>query len=132
MRYATVLPNGTDLYTVTACGVFSVANPVHGPAVLSAVENRVQVLCDQSGSAASRTLIVQGIYDPTGTNDNLTYINTESNGRWQGWQQFQLSGGLVTGYPNSPSGTCTVVGWMFSQDGHATFCNGANWVPKIE
>jgi len=131
VRYATVLPNGTDLYTVTACGIYSVTNPVHGPAVLSAMENRVQVLCDQSGSATSRTLIAQGMYDPTGATNNITYINTESNGKWQGWQQFQLSGGLVTGYPAAPSGACTVVGWMFSQDGHATFCNGTSWVPKI-
>jgi hypothetical protein len=104
---------------------------VHGPTVLAAMENRVRVLCDQSGSATSRTLIAQGVYDPTAVDNNITYINTESYGRWQGWQQFQLSGGLVTGDQTAPSGTCTVVGWMFSQDGHATFCNGTSWVPKI-
>ena len=62
---------------------------------------------------------------------NNIYINTQSNGAWQDWQQFQLSGDLVTGYPTAPSGPCTAVGWMFSQDGHATFCNGTNWVAKI-
>jgi len=31
----------------------------------------------------------------------------------------------------APSGACTVIGWAFSQDGHATFCNGTSWATKI-
>jgi hypothetical protein len=128
VRYANALPSGTDLYSLTACGIYSVINPMHGPAALAAMESRVQVLCDQSANTTSRTLIAQGIRGP---GSNNIYIDTESNGTWQGWQQFQLSGDLVTGYPTAPSGPCTVVGWIFSQDGRATFCNGTNWVAKI-
>lgn len=38
---------------------------------------------------------------------------------------------VITGPSVAPTGSCTTVGWVFSQDGHATFCNGSNWVTKI-
>jgi hypothetical protein len=38
----------------------------------------------------------------------------------------------IIGDATAPSGTCTTIGiWMFTQDGHATFCNGTTWVTKI-
>ena len=42
-----------------------------------------------------------------------------------------VSAPLYTGPATAPSGSCSVVGWVFSQDGHATFCNGSTWVTKI-
>jgi hypothetical protein len=39
--------------------------------------------------------------------------------------------GVITGPPTAPSGPCSTIGWIFSQDGHATFCNGKIWVTKI-
>ena len=36
-----------------------------------------------------------------------------------------------TGPATAPSGACSVIGWAFSQDGHATFCNGTSWATKI-
>jgi hypothetical protein len=40
-------------------------------------------------------------------------------------------GGQV-GPATAPSGACTLNGeWVFSQDGHATFCNSGTWVVKI-
>lgn len=38
---------------------------------------------------------------------------------------------LYQGPATAPSGSCTAIGWEFTQDGHATFCNGTTWVSKI-
>jgi hypothetical protein len=38
---------------------------------------------------------------------------------------------LFQGPVTAPTGSCTTVGWAFSQDGHATFCNGSTWITKI-
>ena len=52
--------------------------------------------------------------------------------------QFQVGsdGGTTIPYQMgpvaAPSGACAVSGaWVFSQDGHATFCNAGTWVTKI-
>ena len=42
-----------------------------------------------------------------------------------------VSASLYKGPATAPSGTCSAIGWAFSQDGHATFCNGSTWVTKI-
>jgi hypothetical protein len=42
-----------------------------------------------------------------------------------------VSASLYRGPATAPSGVCSTVGWAFSQDGHATFCNGSTWVTKI-
>ncbi len=42
-----------------------------------------------------------------------------------------VSANLYRGPATAPSGSCTTIGWAFSQDGHATFCNGSTWVTKI-
>jgi hypothetical protein len=38
---------------------------------------------------------------------------------------------LYQGPATAPSGSCSAIGWEFTQDGHATFCNGSTWVTKI-
>ena len=40
-------------------------------------------------------------------------------------------GGVYQGPATAPTGGCSVVGWVFSQDGHASFCNGSTWQLKI-
>lgn len=48
-------------------------------------------------------------------------------------ERFTQQGYLV-GVATAPSGTCSVAGaWVFSQDGHATFCPsaGGTWTTKI-
>jgi hypothetical protein len=41
-------------------------------------------------------------------------------------------GGAMMGPATAPSGACSTSGaWVFSQDGHATFCNAGTWVTKI-
>ena len=42
-----------------------------------------------------------------------------------------VSAAVYQGPATAPSGGCSTVGWAFSQDGHATFCNGSVWVPKL-
>lgn len=42
-----------------------------------------------------------------------------------------INAALYKGPATAPVGACSVVGWTFSQDGHATFCNGSAWVTKI-
>jgi hypothetical protein len=42
-----------------------------------------------------------------------------------------VSAGLYRGPATAPSGACSTIGWAFSQDGHATFCNGSTWVTKL-
>jgi hypothetical protein len=42
-----------------------------------------------------------------------------------------LNVNLYVGPATAPTGSCTTIGWVFSQDGHATFCNGSNWITKI-
>jgi hypothetical protein len=40
--------------------------------------------------------------------------------------------GSVTGPATAPTGSCSTSGlWVFSQDGHATFCASGTWVTKI-
>jgi len=42
-----------------------------------------------------------------------------------------VSANVYKGPATAPVGACSVVGWVFSQDGHATFCNGTTWITKI-
>jgi len=42
-----------------------------------------------------------------------------------------IKSGSYIGPATAPSGSCSVVSWVLSQDGHATFCNGTTWVTKI-
>ena len=42
-----------------------------------------------------------------------------------------VSAGVYKGPATAPTGACSVVGWAFSQDGHASFCNGSVWATKI-
>lgn len=43
-----------------------------------------------------------------------------------------VSASTYAGPASAPSGTCTVNGaWVFSQDGHASFCAAGTWVVKI-
>ncbi|MDP9039579.1 MAG: hypothetical protein M3O02_09955 [Acidobacteriota bacterium] len=49
---------------------------------------------------------------------NTLYSNTTSSTLYQG-------------PATAPTGSCSTVGWAFSQDGHASFCNGTSWAVKI-
>jgi hypothetical protein len=70
-----------------------------------------------TGSVAAPTL--PGLLNVGTTNQ--FYVDTSGN----------VSANLYKGPATAPSGSCTTVGWAFSQDGHATFCNGSSWATKI-
>ena len=90
------------------------------------------------------------------TGSGISWLTTCSGqninlGAVSGFLHFRRSGnGGTFGNPNSaseictsgnpatlgpltaPSGSCSINGqWVFSQDGHATFCNNGTWQPKI-
>jgi hypothetical protein len=56
-----------------------------------------------------------------------------ANGTGQNAQGMSiLNGAGAPTYPvTAPSGSCTAIGWAFSQDGHATFCDGTTWTRKM-
>jgi hypothetical protein len=74
----------------------------------------------------------------TGLNPNMTLALTHSGGG-SGTVTLDLTAATagvklasVIGPATAPSGACTVTGaWVFSQDGHATFCSAGTWVTKI-
>ncbi|WP_433965999.1 hypothetical protein [Tunturiibacter gelidiferens] len=58
-------------------------------------------------------------------------FDTTTIGNGLGTVKAALITAPITGVATAPSGACTVVEWVFSQDGHSTFCNGTAWVTKI-
>jgi hypothetical protein len=72
--------------------------------------------------------------DSSGIGDNGTSMFLCAPG---GGQAAHVTGNAVLfdfpvgGPATAPSGACSVVGWVFSQDGHGTFCNGSIWATKI-
>lgn len=57
---------------------------------------------------------------------NATSLATDANGN------VIAGSGSGLGPTTAPSGSCSTSGtWVFSQDGHATFCNGTTWVSKL-
>jgi hypothetical protein len=42
-----------------------------------------------------------------------------------------LGGAPITQAATQPTGACTALGWVLSNDGHITFCNGTTYVSKV-
>ena len=42
-----------------------------------------------------------------------------------------MSSPVYKGPATAPTGSCSVTGWAFSQDGHISFCDGATWTLKM-
>jgi hypothetical protein len=54
------------------------------------------------------------------------------NGSAPGDMSGTIGSNAIIGPATAPSGSCSVNGrWVFSQDGHATFCASGTWVTKI-
>lgn len=71
---------------------------------------------------------VQGVHGVGGNMFNVQankYVSTYNNVLDDG------SGGMKS-LPSAPTGPCTNTGaWVFSQDGHASFCDAGMWVAKL-
>jgi hypothetical protein len=62
----------------------------------------------------------------------VTQHNTLDDGSGNATVQGSLSAGSYKGPATAPTGSCSANGvWVFSQDGHATFCASGTWVTKI-
>jgi hypothetical protein len=81
---------------------------------------------DLSGTYASPT--VTAVHAVSGTIDGVTIGGiTPQSGTFGA-----LASSSYIGPSTAPSGSCPTSGaWVFSQDGHATFCASGTWVTKI-
>jgi hypothetical protein len=57
--------------------------------------------------------------------------NYDETGKLAAGPWNRLSSSIYTGPPTAPSGACKFVGWAFSQDGRATYCDGSTWHSKL-
>jgi hypothetical protein len=67
----------------------------------------------------------------SGTSGSVSLGNATAGDASGSLSLSSISATLYKGPATAPSGSCSSVGWTFSQDGHATFCNGSTWVTKI-
>jgi hypothetical protein len=77
----------------------------------------------------------------TGVLANEWYLFDQTNGRAamqvaSGTEAVNFNGSVTApeyiGPATAPAGSCSTNGaWVFSQDGHATFCSAGTWVTKI-
>lgn len=100
-----------------------------------------------AGISADASSCVSFVQVRNGSNDGASIANPcaySTAGAFNSQEGYQLNGAsvisgkgvgafsAVTGPAKAPTGRCSAAGqWVFSQDGHATFCNGSSWVPKI-
>lgn len=79
-------------------------------------------------------LVSIGAYSPDGLHPNAyghqimaDYINRKLH-----MASLAIQQPIISNPTTAPSGACTVNGqWVFSQDGHSTFCNAGTWTTKI-
>jgi hypothetical protein len=93
--------------------------------------------CTSSGLQAYYYAIVpssgkQGSIVPLSTASAPSFRNVLDDGSGNSIVQGQFSSNSYMGPAMAPTGSCPTSGaWVFSQDGHATFCASGTWVTKI-
>jgi hypothetical protein len=107
---------------------------IFGPAAWAPSYNGL-VLNGATSSAASIGVTGGG----TSGDPNL-YLGAQSSGQVNVLVGGASIGGIgskgssipLVGPATEPTGSCSATGqWVFSQDGHASFCNGSAWVQKL-
>jgi hypothetical protein len=74
----------------------------------------------------------QGSIVPLSTASAPSFRNVLDDGSGNSIVQGQFSSNSYMGPAMAPTGSCPTSGaWVFSQDGHATFCASGTWVTKI-
>jgi hypothetical protein len=111
----------------SALGTVSVSGSmdVNGTATFHHEFNSVAVAGDAAG------VLVPGDDTPA---QKLLYGANHANSAYVWWinDDGSVSFPSYTGPVSAPSGACPTNGvWVFSQDGHATFCAGGTWVTKL-
>jgi len=117
-------------YLTTVAGTANIYAPT---ANILATSHAVQNLTFVSGSGAS---FGSGTYyayanlslDPVGAlGHTFNNVGSTSAHPYSVWYQS-----ATVGPATAPSGSCTVNGeWVFSKDGHSTFCASGTWTTKI-
>jgi hypothetical protein len=84
--------------------------------------------------------IGSSVYELTAVLDTAAFTGIPVTGTSQGGlimfgdqasvNNLQITG-LLTGPATAPSGPCSVIGWVHSQDGHLSYCNGTTWSIKL-
>jgi hypothetical protein len=85
---------------------------------------------DFSGNETKASGTVLGWNSDTGLSRISAGVVGVGNGT-AGDTSGAINATLYKGPATAPSGSCSAIGWEFTQDGHATFCNGSTWVTKI-
>jgi hypothetical protein len=85
---------------------------------------------DFSGNQNMASGTVLGWNADTGLSRDSVGVVDVGNGT-AGDKSGAIDATLYKGPATAPSGSCSAIGWEFTQDGHATFCNGSTWVTKI-
>jgi hypothetical protein len=78
--------------------------------------------------------IAAGLYNAAeigGGQNTIAYTLAFHGASFFNYMTDSLIANLYQGRSTAPSGSCSTIGWAFSQDGHATFCNGTTWASKI-
>jgi hypothetical protein len=94
-----------------------------------------------SGSVTRFTGVEEAVAQAHKATNNASFADGVAfTGNWflnQSGTDPSTFGGIVSmpgqlGPATAPSGSCTANGeWVFSQDGHATFCASGTWTTKI-
>ena len=96
-----------------------------GAAIISISPSKNTISLSAGGGIIANSFSAPGSLS-AGSTAQLT-VDSSGNMNTSG----KIGAALYTGPATAPSGGCTAIGWVFSQDGHATFCNGSMWVTKI-
>lgn len=110
--------------------------PIFGSSYHCGLAGFIIAVCGIDPSSTQTTV---GLFDLNSDSGNAYIQYSLAGHAWQvkNWGAVALTTGSIAntgvyqGPATAPSGSCTTVGWVFSQDGHATFCNGTTWISKI-
>jgi hypothetical protein len=134
-----VIPSGADEWAVVATGSASPPNTV---SVFNVTANKTPLAIFSHAGVSSVGTYSAGVFGwnadasyasgtlDTGLSRDSAGVVDVGNGT-AGSTSGAIDATLYKGPATAPSGSCSAIGWEFTQDGHATFCNGSTWVTKI-
>jgi hypothetical protein len=134
-----LIPSGADEWAVVATGSASPPNTI---SVFNATANKTPLAIFSHAGVSSVGTYSAGVFGwnadasyasgtlDTGLSRDSAGVVDVGNGT-AGSTSGAIDATLYKGPATAPSGSCSAIGWEFTQDGHATFCNGSTWVTKI-